>query len=64
MFFKPISPYEVLLYQKETDLIRTIRIQLIKLPDQEYPILAWDEVSLVRKPVHFWDLLPLHKNSN
>jgi hypothetical protein len=57
LFFKAIDPYQALLYQKEKDQIRTIRLQLLKLSNQKYPILFWDEVKLVQKPIHLWNLL-------
>jgi hypothetical protein len=56
MFFTPLNPYQIIFYQKEIDKVRTIRLQLIKLADQKNPILVWDEVSLVHKPIHLWDL--------
>jgi len=64
LLIKPIDPCKALLYQKETDLIQTIRLQLIQLPGQEYPILVWDEVRLVHKPVHLWDLLSFRNKVN
>jgi len=44
--------------------VSTIRLQLIKLPNQECPILAWDEVNLVRKSIHIWDLLFQYLSKN
>jgi len=66
MYFKSINLYKVLLFQKdnETGLVSTIRLQLIKLPNQECPILAWDEVNLVRKSIHIWDLLFQYLSKN
>jgi hypothetical protein len=55
IFIQPIDPYQVLLFQKEMNGIRTIRLQLYQLRSRKYPILVWDEVKLVRKPVHLWN---------
>ena len=54
---KPIDPYQVLLFQKEPNGVMTIRLQLIKLQNQKNPILVWDEVKLIRKPIHLWNKL-------
>lgn len=61
LLFKTINPNEVLLFQKEPNGVRTIRLQLFKLPNQKNPILAWDEVKLVRKPIHLWHKFTLSR---
>lgn len=57
LFFKSIDPYQAILYQKEKDQIRTIRLQLIQLRNHSNPVLLWDEVEKVRKPLHLTSYL-------
>ncbi len=52
LFFEPIDSHQVVLYQKEKDQVRSIRLQLIQIRNHSYPVILWDEVEKVRKPLH------------
>jgi len=57
LFFEPIDSHQVVLYQKEKDQVRSIRLQLIQLRNHSYPVILWDEVEKVRKPLHLTSYL-------
>lgn len=57
LFFEPIDSHHVVLYQKEKDQVRSILLQLIQIRNHSYPVILWDEVEKVRKPLHLTSYL-------
>lgn len=52
-----ISPNKGTIIQKNNEKIQFIQLQLFKFEGSDLPILGFDEVNLVQKPIHLWDLL-------
>lgn len=58
------KPDQELLIREKTYQNRIYQINLYKSLKQNHPILMWEEVEMVRKPVHIWNYMTYRKHIN